>query len=322
MYKEELGDFFRALAKSTISENFRESINSNYTPRISTRIYSDQELPNKDPSELTPSYNRPADSPNRPSSFIKKKGVLPQDPRKTLIKRGGSVSASDLLDSKENPLEMIENTERKTKGDSLELMKNFLLIVLENERMATEMQSWRLLFTELEKRYLQEVKDLRSEVLKAKSESEIEKNREIEDFRVNYEARRKSMIDKEIRETVMKFNEERGAWEADLKRIRENYEKKSRELEISKQNNEKLQRAMMNFKTQDGKISEFETNIALYLNEIEKLNEILRKKTIEIKELEAVNNRNIRIKEEIEQWKARNSKLELKIQEIDRKSVV
>lgn len=77
MIKDELNDFFRQLAKSTVSENFRESVTSNYTPRVSHRVLSEQEVfdPEKDSAEVTPSYHRP-DSPNRPSSFVKKKGFI------------------------------------------------------------------------------------------------------------------------------------------------------------------------------------------------------------------------------------------------------
>ena len=300
MYKEELGAFFRELAKSTISENFRESVISNYTPRVSNQPASYQELPIKDSSEVTPSYHRP-DSPNRPSSFLRKKDFLPIDSRKTVMKRG--FSAKDIRESQDNPLEMIEKNFEKTNNNEEKHTENlnFFLILSENEKLQAEIKKWRILVSELEKREAE-----------IKIQFEAEKKREMDVYKAECDVKLKE----EIRDTVRKFAEEKVAWENDLRRLREVCEKKSRELEISQGNNEKLQRAIGNLKQNEAKMVEYEKNIGLYLNEIEKLNEILRKKAFEIKELESKNNKNGKNYEEIEQWKARNSKLELRIQEI------
>lgn len=74
--------------------------------------------------------------------------------------------------------------------------------------------------------------------------------------------------------------EERQAWESDLKKMKEKIEIKTRDLDISKQNNEKLQRALFSLENKTGKGQE---------------NKLL---------------------EEIDQWKQRNSLLEIKLQEM------
>lgn len=102
---EDFNEILRNLGKSVISENCRDSLQFTLTPRISYQVISESDL-KKDYSEGAPSYRRPLEySPNRPSNFSRNKAGIS-------LKR---VNSLEMLGSWENPMFMIDKTDKKTK---------------------------------------------------------------------------------------------------------------------------------------------------------------------------------------------------------------
>ena len=122
---------------------------------------------------------------------------------------------------------------------------------------------------------------------------------------------------------MVKFEQERVAWEADLRKMHEILEYRNKDIEMAHSHIEKLQRAIYGYQETEAKALEYEDRIQLLSQELEKMTEILGRKAAEIKELDSLKtfNKNLEIKnqklvEEIEQWKQRTSKMELSVKEI------
>lgn len=175
---DELNEIIRNLGKSTVSENYRDSlVSNNLTPRVSYRVSSDQEIPRessefKRPFELYTKTNSIFSKNKDKSHFLAVNNVA--SPRKTLFKRKGS---AEIMNSQENPMDLIENQisplelefrklEKGSKSplnlkfdlkpiqikDTFEILKGFLLLAIEVERLEAETKTWKYLYNELEGR--------------------------------------------------------------------------------------------------------------------------------------------------------------------------
>ena len=113
----------------------------------------------------------------------------------------------------------------------------------------------------------------------------------------------------------MKFDEERRLWEIDLRRMKESKETRTKELEISQANCEKLQRIISNLRDAEAKHIDSSQKIE-FLRKLEKSEENERKLEEKMGKFEKSEEKAIKFIAEIEKWKQRNSKLELNLQEM------
>ena len=167
-----------------------------------------------------------------------------------------------------------------------------------------EKEQWRIKFSQvdvsLQSKYEdseRRVKDLFREIESWKmrySTLEKTKDKEMEDLRLTFEARRKSYIEREVKDITVRFNMEKSNWENDMRRLRDLLDARTKENEDLKIRYGKLEVNLGEFKGSQAKIIEYENRLALMSSEIERLNAILKKKS-----------------DEIEDWRNRYSKLEI-----------
>ena len=85
-------------------------------------------------------------------------------------------------------------------------------------------------FEESERRFKDLVKDLEAWKMRY-STLERTKDKEMEDLRMTFEARRKSYIEREVKDITLRFNNEKASWENDMRRLRDLLEARTKENE-------------------------------------------------------------------------------------------
>ena len=120
------------------------------------------------------------------------------------------------------------------------------------------------------------------------------KDKEMEELRMTFDARRKSYIEREVRDLTVRFNMDKSNWENDMRKLRDLLDARTRENEDLKGRYGKLEITIGEMKGSQSKIPEYENRLALMSSEIERLNAILKKKS-----------------DEIEDWKGRYTKIEI-----------
>jgi len=123
------------------------------------------------------------------------------------------------------------------------------------------------------------------------------KDKEMEEMRLSYESRRKSQMDREVREMTLKFNAQKAGFEAETKRLREVIELRAREIEDWNVQYSELEARFSQLRSLESKSQQQDNRIVLLEQEIERLNGALKVKM-----------------EEISDWKSRYVNLEITVE--------
>jgi chromosome segregation ATPase len=108
--------------------------------------------------------------------------------------------------------------------------------------------------------------------------AERSKLKELEDLRAMMESQRKSMIDREIREMTIRFQNERSSLENEIRKCRELLDNRAREVEELRQRAQKQEITIMELRNYENLIADHENRLALLNQELLRLNELLRQK--------------------------------------------
>lgn len=90
------------------------------------------------------------------------------------------------------------------------------------------------------------------------------------------ECQRKSMIDREIREMTIRFQNERAGLENEVRKAREMLSNRSVEVNDMRQKCQQYEIELMEMKNYEQRMGEFESKISVLSQELVRLNEVLR----------------------------------------------
>ena len=137
--------------------------------------------------------------------------------------------------------------------------------------------------------------NLRNEIMSWRSRLEaLDKARikELEELRGSMSVLHRSQVDREMRELTARYNQERSQLEAEIKRLRDILEVKTRELDDWRSKASALETRVNDLQSKTGqniqmenRIAELENKLALFSQEIERLNLQLKERNNEILEL-------------------------------------
>lgn len=85
-------------------------------------------------------------------------------------------------------------------------------------------------FEESERRFKDGMKELEAWKMRYTT-LERTKDKEMEDLRMTFEARRKSYIEREVKDITLRFNNEKATWENDMRRLRDLLDARTKENE-------------------------------------------------------------------------------------------
>jgi uncharacterized protein YukE len=101
--------------------------------------------------------------------------------------------------------------------------------------------------------------------------AEKSKAKELDDLRAMMESQRKSMIDREIREMSIRFQNERASLESEIRKLREMLNNRDADIENYKQRCQKYEIELMELRNNEHLVSELENKVALLANELNRL---------------------------------------------------
>jgi hypothetical protein len=144
----------------------------------------------------------------------------------------------------------LEDWKRKYSEVDLSLKDRFQQEQARNYELGQELERWRNRYTAMEKA----------------------KNKELDDLRLSMESQRKSVLDREIRELTIKFQGERGILEAEIRKLRDLLESRSKELGEQSQRVSRLEMALEESRRSHSTIQDLENKLTLLSQEVLRLN--------------------------------------------------
>lgn len=92
------------------------------------------------------------------------------------------------------------------------------------------------------------------------------------------DTQRKSMIDRELREMTVRFQNERSGLESEIRKARELLDNRTREVEDLRGQCQKYEITVMELRQSEGLLADYENKIALITQELQRMNDVIRGK--------------------------------------------